>query len=83
MRYSNVDYNVVYVDPSKTSSGDGTTPAKALMALPTSIASIPDKTCFIIRRTAEAKACQLPSGSSSSLTDLMLVGMPLASDAMW
>jgi len=83
MRYSNVDYNVVYVDPSKTSSGDGTTPAKALMALPTSIASIPDKTCYIIRRTAEAKACQLPSGSSSSLVNLMLVGMPLASDAMW
>ena len=29
MRYSNVDFNVVYVDPSRGADGDGTTPAKA------------------------------------------------------
>ena len=30
MIYSNVDFNVVYVDPSIETPGDGTTPAGAL-----------------------------------------------------
>ena len=34
MIYSNVDFNVVYIDPSIETPGDGTTPAGALKALP-------------------------------------------------
>ena len=83
MRYSNVDYSVVYVDPSKASGGDGTTPAKALADLPATVAAVQDKTCYIVRRTAEAKACKLPSGTNSVVANLMIVGMPLSSDAMW
>lgn len=83
MRYSNIDYNVLYVDPSKSTNGTGATPATAMNALPTSISSIADKTCYIIRRTAEAKALILPSGSNSNITCLMFIGMPLSSDAMW
>ena len=45
MRYSNVDFNVVYVDPSKSSSGDGTTPAKALKSLPSTASDFQDDTC--------------------------------------
>ena len=33
MRYSNIDFNVVYVDPTLESSGDGTTPATALQTI--------------------------------------------------
>ena len=83
MRYSNIDYTVLYVDPSKTTNGNGSTPANALNALPTSVSSIPNNTCYIIRRTAEAKACVLPSGTNNSVTNLMLLGMPMAADAMW
>ena len=54
MRYANIDFNVVYVDPSNSSSGDGSTPANALNALPTTAAAFADNTCYLIRRTAEA-----------------------------
>jgi len=83
MRYSNVDYTVVYVDPSKTSGGDGTTPAKAMNALPTSVSDFANNVCYLVRRTAEAKACVLPSGTSYDLQNLMILGMPIASDTMW
>ena len=45
MRYSNIDFNVVYVDPSKSSSGDGSTPANALNALPSTASSFADNIC--------------------------------------
>ena len=40
MRYSNVDYNVLYVDPSRSANGNGSTPATAMNALPASASSI-------------------------------------------
>ena len=40
MIYSNVDFNVVYIDPSIEAPGDGTTPAGALKALPASAADL-------------------------------------------
>ena len=54
MRYSNVDFNVVYVDPSRGTDGDGTTPAKAKKNLPSTAADFVNNTCYIIRRTAES-----------------------------
>ena len=42
MIYSNVDFNVVYIDPSIEAPGDGTTPAGALKALPASAADFTD-----------------------------------------
>ena len=83
MRYSNIDFNVVYVDPSKSSSGDGTTPAKALNALPSTAAAFADNTCYLIRRTAETAAAVIPNGTNSSIKNLMLMGMPNASDELW
>lgn len=83
MRYSNIDYTVLYVDPSRTTNGNGSTPANAMNALPSSVSSIADNTCYIIRRTAEAKALTLPSGTNGSVTNIMFLGMPIAADAMW
>ena len=60
MRYSNVEFSVVYVDPSKSSSGDGTTPAKALKSLPSTAADFQNNTCYLIRRTAETLAAARP-----------------------
>ena len=77
MRYSNIDYTVLYVDPSKSTNGTGATPATAMNTLPASIGSIADRTCYLIRRTAEAKALVLPSGTNSNVTALMFLGMPM------
>ncbi len=83
MRYANIDFNVVYVDPSKSSSGTGATPAQALNALPSTAASFADNTCYLIRRTAETKAAVIPNGTNSSIKNLLLLGMPNASDELY
>jgi len=83
MRYANIDFNVIYVDPSKSASGDGSTPANALNALPSTAASFADGTCYLVRRTAEAKAAVIPNGTNSSVKNLMLLGMPNASDELY
>ncbi len=83
MVYSNIDFNVVYVDPSKSSSGDGTTPAKALNALPSTVAGYADNTAYLIRRTAETSAAVLPSGTNSSISNILFIGMPNASDELY
>ena len=83
MRYSNIDFNVVYVDPSKSSPGDGSTPAGALDSLPSTAAAFADNTCYLIRRTAETQAAVIPAGANSSLKNLMLLGMPNASDELY
>ena len=83
MRYSNVDFNVVYVDPSRSSSGDGTTPANAMKSLPATAADFEDNTCYLIRRTAETAAATIPNGSSYDVKNLLIVGMPTAADEMW
>ena len=83
MRYANIDFNVIYVDPSKSASGDGSTPANALNALPSTAASFADGTCYLIRRTAETAAAVIPNGTNSSVRNLMLMGMPNASDELY
>ena len=81
MLYSNTEYNVVYVDPSAAAGGDGASPATALNDLPP-IGGIADGTCYLIRRTAPASACALPSGQNDAVRRLLLVGMPLPSDPL-
>ena len=83
MRYANIDFNVIYVDPSKSASGDGSTPANALNALPSTTASFADNTCYLIRRTAETAAAVIPNGTNSSVKNLLLLGMPNASDELY
>ena len=83
MRYSNVEYAVLYVDPSKASNGDGTSPANAMNALPGNANDFANDTCYLVRRTDESKSCLIPNGTNNSIQNVMIVGMPIASDQMW
>ena len=82
MLYSNTEYNVVYVDPSIGTAGDGSSPATALNALPATADALAENTCYLIRRT-DGSACGLPSGTNNSLKRLLLMGMPFPSDPMY
>ena len=83
MLYSNVDFTVKYVDPSASTNGDGTTPARAMNALPTAVSGFTDNTAYVIRRTAESYAVKLPNGTNSSVKNILFLGMPNASDTMY
>lgn len=79
MLFSNIDFAVVYVDPSIEIAGDGSTPAQALKDLPEA-GSLADRTCYLIRRTPETVACNLPSGTNAALQHILFMGMPLPTD---
>ncbi len=83
MFFSNVNFNVIYVDPSLETSGDGLTPATALNDLPQTIGEFVENSCFIIRRTSEDFAVNLVSGSNSDVTNLLFLGMPNAADLLY
>lgn len=83
MRLSNVEFSVLYVDPSRSTNGNGSSPATAMNQLPTSVTGLQNNTCYLIRRTAETKALTLPSGTNNSITNLAFIGMPMASDELW
>ena len=75
------EYNVIYVDPSIGTAGDGSTPALALTDLPSEASGLQENTCYLIRRT-DGTACNLPSGTNNSLRRLLLMGMPFPSDPL-
>lgn len=79
VNYDGVQYTIVFVDPSKSSSGDGTSLAQALNQLP---ATLNNFTCYLIRRTTTGEAF-VQHDASSALTHIMLLGMPKASDLAW
>ena len=83
MLYSNVDFNIVYVDPSIATAGDGATPATALKNLPATAEEFVNNTCYLIRRTKETAAATIPAGSNTEITNLLLLGMPNPSDLMY
>ena len=83
MILSNTNFNVLYVDPSAASAGDGSTPAAALKALPSSAADIADGTCYLLRRTAASSEAVLPQGENTTATAFALIGMPKASDELY
>jgi len=82
LRFGSVDYNVLYVDPSISTAGDGSLPTTPLANLP-ALASLVDKTCFIIRRTVLTAACQHIYGTTSTIPNLIFMGMPKATDPMY
>lgn len=83
MIYSNLDFSVIYVDPSIATGDDGATPAMALKDLPATADAFADNTCYLIRRTAETAACTIPNGVNNTLRNLLLMGMPNPNDAMY
>lgn len=74
--------NFIYIDPSISTAGDGSTPANALKDFP-SIDALVDDTMYIMRRTADTDYANVPTGSNSSITRLGIVGMPLSDDGMF
>lgn len=83
MRYSNVDFSVVYIDPSVTTAGDGSSPSSPLKSLPSAAGDFVENTCYLIRRTSESYSAVIPSGTNYDVTNLVIMGMPMASDPMW
>lgn len=83
MFFSNTEYQVIYIDPSAGTHGDGTDPATPWNVLPETVEELQDNTCYLIRRTAENHSVKLPTGRNDSLRNLLLMGMPLESDPMW
>jgi hypothetical protein len=73
LNYNTVEYNVVYIDPTLTESGDGSTPATALITLPNPLVN---NTCYIMRRTSEETVIDMPQTKNSGLTHIILLGMP-------
>ena len=73
LNYNNIQYDVVYIDPTLAEGGDGTTPSSALKTIPTLV----DNTCYIIRRTSEEYLVDMPqSKKAANLTHIMFLGMP-------
>lgn len=83
MIYSNVDFNVVYVDPGIATAGDGATPETAINTLPATASELVDNTCYIIRRTDESVPTLLPYGENTTITNLVIMGMPTAADRLY
>ncbi len=79
--YNNVEYNQIFIDPSKTVAGDGSTPENALFDFPTTLA---DNTCYVIRRTNESPNTlpQIPNGTYD-FKNLMICGMPKETDLLY
>lgn len=80
--YKGQDYEVVYVDPTIVVPGDGSTPAVAMIDIP-DLPDIIDKTCYLIRRTAEAVGCSQKESQSTSMDYIMFLGMPLVGDSFY
>ena len=83
MVYSNIDFTVLYVDPSSSTNGNGATPQSAMNALPGTASAFADNTAYIIRRTAETSAVKLPNGTNSNVKNILFIGMPNASDTLY
>lgn len=81
LNYNTIDYNIVYIDPTLATPGDGTTPALALSTFPTPLV---DNTCYIIRRTSEESLSDLPQTKrEAKMTRILLLGMPFEDSAFY
>lgn len=80
LNYKGMEYNVVYVDPSISSAGDGSTYDNALQTLPSAFES---GTCYLIRRTSEEYFCDKNGNYDDTATSLMLMGMPKPNDEFY
>lgn len=79
MYFNNIDFTVVYIDPSIATAGDGTSPLTALKTFPSSLS---EKTCYLIRRTATATKLTLIY-SDNSINNSMIIGMPKQEDEIY
>jgi hypothetical protein len=80
LTYKGIEYNIVCVDPSIETAGDGLTPSTALNDLPD---ALENNTCYLFRRTSEDYDSYVKKQSDSSMINLMFLGMPKSSDPKW
>lgn len=73
LSYEGIDYNVVYIDPSAETNGDGTTYSTAMNAFPSTYT---DKTVYLFRRTDETSKISMPKSGNAGLKYIMFLGMP-------
>ena len=73
LSYEGIDYNVVYIDPSAETNGDGTTYSTAMNVFPSSYT---DKTVYLFRRTDETSKISMPKSGNAGLKHIMFLGMP-------
>lgn len=78
--YDNVEFNIVYIDPTIASAGDGTTPALALSDLPNTLV---DNTCYLMRRTNEETHVSLKQTKNTGLVNTILMGMPFKDNLIY
>lgn len=82
MFYSNIEYKVCYVDPSKTTNGGGATISQAMNQLPTTDSEWKENTLYLIRRTSENSYVTLPN-ISVGRHNFVFMGMPKQGDFYW
>jgi len=81
LSYRGIDYNVVLIDPSIETGGDGASTASALKDFPT---VLENNTCYLIRRTnIEDGYCFIPYQTTDVLVNVMFLGMPKSTDPQW
>lgn len=77
--YKEKTYSVVYIDPSASSSGSGSTYTSPLNDFPSTVSN---DTCYLIRRTSSDFITHLPMGDHTSIQNIWLMGMPTKDDVL-
>ena len=80
LNFRGKEYNVVLIDPSIETAGDGATPSTALKDLPSKLAN---NTCYLVRRTSIDYAALVKYQVDTTLINVMLLGMPKETDEQW
>lgn len=73
LKYNNIEYNVIYIDPSIETEGDGSSYDLALKTLPSPLV---DETCYLIRRTTEEYLVDMKKSHNVGLRNIIFLGMP-------
>ena len=82
MFFSNIEYTICYVDPTKTTNGSGVTISDPKNQLPTTDGDWKENTLYLIRRTDENYYVTLPS-ISVGRHNFVFMGMPKQGDFYW
>lgn len=82
LQYNGTEYNVLYIDPTIETAGDGSTPATALLDIPSPLT---DKTCYLIRRGPDDEVynVNMPKSWYEALYEIMFIGMPTQESPLW
>jgi len=76
-----VEFDVVYIDPSAGSAGDGSAYDSPLLDIPS---TIENQKCYLVRRTSEDYMVDMKVGNySGTIFNFMIMGMPKSTDEEW